>query len=146
MKTFLLAALLLPAAAVAQTTYSYVDRLPEVRLVPYYDTRTLPDPVRECVDRNDRLHERRDALERDRTRVESEAQALAREGAQLEAEWRALDRTNTAAVNAYNARSDRHNRLVQDQNARVARFNDRAARLNGDTDVLASDCGARLGR
>ena len=126
-----LAAVLLPAAALAQAGYVAVPRA---------ELHVLPMDVRECVVRNEPLLDRREAIEAERRSVDAEADMLARAGADLDAEWRSLDRTNARAVADYNARQQRHNQRVEAQNRRVADFNARTAQLNDATDMLVSRC------
>ena len=126
--TFLLAALVAPAAY-AQVTYYESDTLTRGEL-------------RECMARDDILAERRARLDAAQADVERESSALAREGAELARELRRLDTANAAAVADHNARNAVHNRRVHEHNQRVAGANERAARLN----AASADMDARCAR
>jgi D-serine deaminase-like pyridoxal phosphate-dependent protein len=85
------------------------------------------------VRQQDRLFDRKAALDLDQQAIGRERDAIERESLQLQDELRALDNSNTAAVAAYNAHSNTHNDRVAMHNRYVAAANHAAALLNGDS-------------
>ena len=113
-----------PVLAVAQVSIS------EVRIVP--DASLPLDARRACIDRVAGLNDRRGILDEEKLVIDRENDSIAIAGDRLAAELRALDSSDVGAVNAYNARSDEHNRRVAAQNRRVASLNSRVASFNGE--------------
>ena len=113
-----------PALAFAQVSIS------EVRIVP--DVSLAPDARRACIDRVGVLNDRRGILDEEKLFIDRENESLAIAGDRLAAELRSLDRGDVAAVDAYNARSDEHNRRVAAQARRVSQLNSRVASYNGE--------------
>ena len=134
MKAMACAALLAPAAAFAQVTYS------EARIVARDDGVLSREELRTCMARDEALAARRDRLSEEQAGNDREAADITRAGQALAEELRALDSRDVAAVAAYNARSAEHNRRVEDHNRRVAAMNARAAAINGDSASLDSMC------
>src|SRR5512142_611781 len=117
-----------PAAALAQTTYSRAavtspTVVPAEPAYPVYSPTVYP-----CAE----LESQRVMLDDEKLAYDRELNALDAESARLADELRNLDHTDTAAVAAYNARSDEHNRSVAEHNRRVADMNDAVARLTAD--------------
>ena len=111
---------LLPAVAFAQASYSRVEIVgPRLNVCD--------------VRQQDRLFDRKAALDLDQQAIDRERDAIERESGELQAELRALDNGNTAAVAAYNAHSNAHNDRVAMHNRYVAAANHAAALLNGDS-------------
>lgn len=117
---------LAPAAAIAQTAYSRAE--------------IVQPRLNACDVRNDRLWDRKAALDMDQRVIDRERDAIEREASDLAARMRLLVSTDTAAVAAYNARSAAHNQRVADHNRYVNATNRAAALLNGDSAEFARYC------
>ena len=117
---------LAPAAALAQTAYSRAE--------------ILQPRLNVCDVQNDRLWDRKAALDQDQRAVDLERAAIEREGADLAAQLRILASTDTAGVAAYNARSAAHNERVAAHNRYVNATNRAAALLNGDSAEFTRYC------
>jgi hypothetical protein len=126
-----IAVLALPAAAMAQVSYSRAW-IVEGRPVGSV-----------CADREDSLFDRKATLDREKMDNDAELASIEREGAILQGELRQLDHTNARAVEDYNARSDAHNRRVAAHNRRVANMNAAVADLTADINDSASYCTTR---
>jgi len=122
----LLLALFLPAAALAEASYSRAE--------------IVGPRLNVCDAQLDRLYDRKAALERDQQWIDRERDAIDREKADLAAQMRGLNSSDTAAVAAYNARSAAHNTRVADHNQYVAATNRAAALLNGDSADFTGYC------
>ena len=114
-----LAVVLAPIVALAQTSYSRAE--------------IVPPRLNVCSAQQGQLFDRKAALEMDQRAIDTERDAIEREAANLAGEMRGLDSQDTSAVAAYNARSARHNDRVQAHNRYVAATNRAAALLNGDS-------------
>ena len=125
-----LLALAAPSAALAQVSYSHAAITGPV-VVPNeaapYVVPAEPESSR-CTD----LQQRKAVLDDEKVTYDRERDQLDAENAQLARELRNLDSTNPAAVAAYNAQSDDHNRRVAEHNRRVAEMNDAVAQLTTD--------------
>lgn len=117
---------LAPAAALAQTSYSRAE--------------IVQPRLNVCDVHQDRLYERKAALEMDQQVIDRERDAIEREGADLAAQLRVLASSDTAAVAAYNARSAAHNERVAAHNRYVNATNRAAALLNGDSAEFVRYC------
>ena len=125
------AALVLPAAAMAQASTS------RVWIVEGRPVGAL------CSDREEFLFDRKAQLDREKMDNDAELAAIEREGAMLAGEMRQLDPSNPAAVEDYNARSDAHNRRVAAHNRRVANMNAAVNDLNVDINEASGYCTSR---
>jgi ribosome-binding ATPase YchF (GTP1/OBG family) len=122
-----LMALMLPAASIAQVSYSRA---------------TIEAPLLYvCNERQASLAERKAYLDMDKAQIDRENARIARDGARLAAELRSLDNRDTAAVAAYNARQEEHNRRVEIHNGYVAEMNRAASLLTGDGVDFMAYCG-----
>jgi hypothetical protein len=126
-----IAALALPAAAVAQVSTS------RVWIVEGRPVGVL------CSDREEFLFDRKAQLDREKMDNDAELASIDREGAMLAGELRQLDNSNSAAVGDYNARSDAHNRRVAAHNRRVANMNAAVNDLNVDINDASGYCTTR---
>jgi len=117
---------LAPSLALAQTAYSRAE--------------IVPPRLNVCNVAQDRLYERKAALDMDQQAIDRERDAIEREGADLAAQLRLLASTDTAAVAAYNARSAAHNERVAAHNRYVNATNRAAALLNGDSAEFMRYC------
>jgi len=117
---------LAPAAALAQTSYSRAE--------------IVGPRLNVCNVQEDRLWDRKALLDLDQQAIDRERDAIDRETRALADELRMLNNSDAAAVAAYNARSDAHNRRVADHNAYVNATNRAAALLNGDSADFLQYC------
>jgi hypothetical protein len=117
---------LAPVAAIAQTTYSRAE--------------IIPPRLNVCDVQQDRLFDRKAALEMDQRAIDRERDAIEREGSDLAAQLRVLASQDTAGVAAYNARSAAHNERVAAHNRYVNATNRAAALLNGDSAEFVRYC------
>lgn len=136
-----IAALITPAAALAQTSYSHaaITGVPApvyVETVPVY----VPGHLAVCESRNGDLWDRKAMLDRDKADIDREGRQIAAETAQVNEQMRRLDHTDNAAVDAYNVRSRALNERVDAHNRRVADLNGAAALLNTDAADLSAYC------
>ena len=121
-----LAIALIPAAALAQTTYSRAD--------------IVPPRLNVCSQAQGQLFDRKAALEMDQRDIDRERDAIEREASGLALEQRNLNSADTAAVAAYNTRSAAHNERVAAHNRYVNATNRAAALLNGDSAEFMRYC------
>ena len=117
---------LVPAAALAQTTYSRAD--------------IVPPRLNVCSQEQGQLFDRKAALEMDQRDIDRERDAIEREATDLAVEMRGLDSSNTTAVAAYNAHSAAHNERVAAHNRYVNATNRAASLLNGDSAEFMRYC------
>jgi hypothetical protein len=129
----LILALAAPVAAFAQSSHSQARIEPPV----------VAGPMRACMDRQETLAERKSFLDREKYEIDQAGDAIAREAQDLADELRRLPSTDVAAVAAYNARSEDHNRRVAAHNRHVADMNAAAASLNGDSADMMAYCNYR---
>ena len=130
-----------PAAALAEVSYSRAEIVPAPRVA------VAPQRLHVCDLQQGDLYARKAAIDDDHRYIDRERDAIDREAAALADELRNLNNADTAAVAAYNARSAAHNRRVADHNQYVAATNRAASLLNGDSaDFLAYCNTLRLSR
>jgi hypothetical protein len=94
-----------------------------------------------CDAKQASLAERNAYLAMDKAQIDRENERIARNLAQLATDLRNLDNRDTAAVAAYNARQEDHNRRVEIHNGYVAEMNRAAALLTGDGVDFMRYCG-----
>lgn len=131
LKILALAALAVPAAALAQAPY-YPGDFPLAR-----------DELARCMDRDEQLAARSAGLDAERRLNDREGAAIARAGALLAEELRRVDPADEVEVAAHNARAAEHNRRVEAHNLRIADMNDAARDLNRDQADMSASCGSR---
>jgi len=119
--------LLVPAASIAQVSYSRA--------------RIEPPLLHVCNEQQASLAERKSYLDMDKAQIDRENESIAGNAARLASELRSLDNRDTAAVAAYNARQQDHNRRVEIHNGYVAEMNRAAALLTGDGADFMAYCG-----
>ncbi|HEX6703936.1 MAG TPA: hypothetical protein VF169_04180 [Albitalea sp.] len=90
------------------------------------------EELRQCMDREDQLIERRDALGRARAEHDTDLAAATQAAGALSSQLRTLDNTDAPAVDGYNKRIDEHD-------LRVGKINKRAEALNAAAGTLQSD-------
>ena len=130
-----------PAAALAEVSYSRAEIVPPVRVA------VVPQHLHVCDLQQGDLYARKAAIDDDQRYIDRERGAIDREAAGLADQLRSLNNADPTAVAAYNARSAAHNQRVADHNQYVAASNHAAALLNGDSaDFLAYCNTLRLSR
>ena len=130
---FALVMLAVPAAAMAQVSYSRA----------WIPSNGPVVTSRVCADRQDVLTDRKLSLDREKRDNDAELASIEDEGADLAAQLRGIDRSNSDAVADYNARSDAHNRRVAAHNRRVADMNAAVGDLTADLNEASQYCTQR---
>lgn len=101
------------------------------------------DELRDCLQRQQVLGERRTELDRSQATLDGEKAELLKAGEALQAELAALDRTSADAVAAYNARAAERDSKVDAWNQRNTRFVDEARAHQADQKGWADACAGR---
>ena len=82
-----------------------------------------PAQLRECVSRKERLQKQSEAAAVARSEVDAQKADLDKLEGELKAEIATIDRTSEEAVNAFNAKVARRDRLVETYQTRIDAYN-----------------------
>ena len=99
-----------------------------------------PAQLQACVNHRERLHAQTDDALKDKATIEAEKAEIARMGSSLADELTTLDRTSEVAVNAYNAKVDQRDKLIDSYQARVAAYNTKADTVKATKESYEKQC------
>ena len=99
-----------------------------------------PAQLQACVNHRERLHAQTDDALKDKATIEAEKAEIARMGTSLADELTTLDRTSEVAVNAYNAKVDQRDKLIDSYQARVAAYNTKAETVKATKESYEKQC------
>ena len=99
--------------------------------------------LRQCMDREDTLKQRFDALERMRESGLATSAEIGESARRLSEELRRIDATDVAAVDDYNRRAKAHDAVVEASNKRADAFNAAIQSLNTDNADHLAACATR---
>ena len=95
---------------------------------------------RHCVNQQERLHAQTDDALKDKAAIEADKAEIARMGTSLAEELTTLDRTSEVAVNAYNAKVDQRDKLIDTYQARVTAYNTKAETVKATKESYEKSC------
>ena len=99
--------------------------------------------LRQCMDREDALKRRSEALRRAREQSQSVQADIADSARRLSEELRRIDASDAAAVDDYNRRSQAHDEVVAASNKRADAYNAAVESLNSDSADQMAACATR---
>ena len=104
------------------------------------DAILTPAQLQECVNRKERLQAQTDDALKDKAAIEADKAEIARSGASLAEELTTLDRTSEVAVNAYNAKVDQRDKLIESYQNRVTAYNTKADTVKATKEGYEKQC------
>jgi hypothetical protein len=99
-----------------------------------------PAQLQACVNHRERLHAQTDDALKDKATIEAEKAEIARMGTSLADELTTLDRTSEVAVNAYNAKVDQRDKLIESYQNRVTAYNTKADTVKATKEGYEKQC------
>ena len=99
-----------------------------------------PAQLQQCVNQKERLQAQTDDALKDKAAIEADKAEIERSGTSLAEELTTLDRTSDAAVNAYNAKVEQRDKLIDGYQARVAAYNVKAEAVKSTKDGYEKSC------
>ena len=111
---------------------------------PASRTRLLtPVELRDCNAQEKRVLDLTGEAQKEKAAIETDKAEITRVGADLGEQIAALDKTSAEAVDAYNARVEARDKLIDNYQARVTAFNLKAEAVNATRDAYAKACDKR---
>lgn len=111
---------------------------------PASRTRLLtPAELRDCNAQEKRVLDLTVEAQKEKMAIETDKAEITRVGADLGEQIAALDKTSAEAVDAYNARVEARDKLIDNYQARVTAFNLKAEAVNATRDAYAKACDKR---
>ena len=101
------------------------------------------EELRDCMTREARVRSQTDATLQAQTELDAQKAEIARQDQAVKDELPTLDRTSAEAVNAYNAKVQARDKLIDDYNARGPAFNAGAEALQNERAAYAKACDKR---
>ncbi len=101
------------------------------------------EELRDCMARQDRVRSQTDATLQAKTELDAQKAEIARQEQAVKDELPTLDRTSADAVNAYNAKVQAREKLIDDYNARGQAFNASVEALQNERTAYAKTCDNR---
>ena len=101
------------------------------------------DELRDCMSRQDRIRTQTDATLQAKSELDAQKAEIARQEQAIKDELPTLDRSSADAVNAYNAKVQARDKLIDDYNARGQAFNASVEALQNDRTAYAKTCDNR---
>ncbi len=99
-----------------------------------------PAQLQECVNQKERLHAQTDDALKDKATIEADKAEILRLGTSLAEERETVDRTSDTAVDAYNAKLGKRDKLVETYEARVDAYNVKAETVKTTKDRYEKSC------
>ena len=99
-----------------------------------------PAQLQECVNQRERLHAQTDDALKDKAQIEADKAEIGRLGTSLSEELAALDRTSDAAVDAYNAKVEQRDKLIDTYQSRVTAYNVKAEQVKATKESYEKSC------
>jgi hypothetical protein len=99
--------------------------------------------LRDCMDRESALDERREALKQEQEAHTADGAVLSQEATDLSELLRTLDKADKAAVGRYNKRNEARNKRVEISNKRAEKLNAISDKLQADDADYLAECTAR---
>lgn len=104
------------------------------------DSILTPAQLQECMKHKERLNSQTDDALKDKAAIESDKAEIARSGTSLSDELASLDRTSEDAVNAYNAKVEQRDKLIDTYQSRVGAYNAKAETVKATKDGYEKSC------
>jgi hypothetical protein len=95
-------------------------------------------PAQECVNHRDRLHAQTDDALKDKAQIEADKAEIGRLNTSLAEEVATIDRTSDVAVDAYNAKVDQRDKLIDTYQNRVTAYNAKAEQVKATKEATRS--------
>ena len=102
-----------------------------------------PAELRDCNAQEKRVLDLSVEAQKEKAAIETDKAEITRVGADLGEQIAALDKTSAEAVDAYNARVEARDKLIDNYQARVTAFNLKAETVNATRDAYAKACDKR---
>ena len=99
-----------------------------------------PAQLQECINHRERLHAQTDDALKDKAQIEADKAEIARLGTSLSEELATVDRSSDAAVDAYNAKVDRRDKLIDTYQNRVTAYNAKAETVKATKESYEKSC------
>jgi len=99
-----------------------------------------PAQLQECVNQRERLHAQTDDALKDKAQIEADKAEIGRMGTSLSDELAALDRTSDVAVDAYNAKVEQRDKLIDTYQNRVTAYNVKAEQVKATKESYEKSC------
>jgi hypothetical protein len=104
------------------------------------DSILTPAQLQECVKQKERLHVQTDDALKDKAQIEADKAEIGRLGTSLSEELATIDRSSEAAVDAYNARVDQRDKLIDSYQSRVTAYNAKAEQVKATKEGYEKAC------
>jgi hypothetical protein len=99
-----------------------------------------PAQLQECVNHRDRLHAQTDDALKDKAQIEADKAEIGRLNTSLAEEVATIDRTSDVAVDAYNAKVDQRDKLIDTYQNRVTAYNAKAEQVKATKESYEKSC------
>ena len=127
-----------PGASVAQTAPKPSPK-PTASTGPK-DSILTPAQLQECVKQKERLHVQTDDALKDKAQIEADKAEIGRLGTSLSEELATIDRSSDAAVDAYNAKVDQRDKMIDSYQNRVTAYNAKAEQVKTTKEGYEKAC------
>ncbi len=107
---------------------------------PKSDKILTPAQLQECVNQKERLRVQTDDALKDKAAIEADKAEIARSGTSLSEELTTLDKTSDVAVDAYNAKVEQRDKLIDTYQARVTAYNTKAETVKTTREGYEKSC------
>jgi hypothetical protein len=104
------------------------------------DSILTPAQLQECVRHKERLHAQTDDALKDKAQIEADKAEIARTNTSLAEEVATIDRTSEEAVNAYNAKVEKRDQLIDAYEKRVTAYNAKAEQVKATKEGYEKSC------
>ena len=102
-----------------------------------------PAQTRDCFNQKERLHAQVDDAFKDKAPIESMKAEITSTGTSLAEQVATLDKTSAEAVDAYNAKVQARDKLIDDYQSKVAAYNVKAEAVQTTKDNYEKSCELR---
>ena len=102
-----------------------------------------PAQLRDCVAQKERLHAQTDDALKDKASIEADKAEIASSGTSLGEQVATLDKTSAEAVDAYNAKVEARDKLIESYQARVSAYNVKAEQVQATKEKHEKTCELR---
>ncbi|MEO5881470.1 MAG: hypothetical protein ABIQ06_03565 [Caldimonas sp.] len=99
-----------------------------------------PAQLQQCVNQKERLHAQTDDALKDKAEIEVDKAGITRSGTGLAEELTTLDRTSDVAVDAYNAKVEQRDKLIETYQSRVTAYNLKAETVKATKEGYEQSC------
>ena len=103
-----------------------------------------PAQLRDCVAQKERLHKLSDTALKDKADIAADKAEIDRGGVGLKEQAAVLDRTSAEAIEAYNAKVDARDKLIDSYQDKVTAYNKEAEDVRATKDAYEKSCENRL--